>query len=663
MKKFNFFKEYNNIFPITLVDLLVTIIFLFVLYLTSFISYEVFHSLSEFFSIIIAFGIFTVAWNARNFFDNHFLFFLSIVYVFISLIDIAHTLAYKGLNLFYSFDPTSNLATQLWVAARYLQALSLLFAPIFLSKKIKNISLVFLGYFWIIIFIFILIFYLKIFPTAYVEGTGLTLFKIWSEYIISLILVAAGFFLYKKRKILDTKVFLLVLFSIIFTIASELSFTTYFGVYDFSNMLGHLFKIISFLLLYKTIMETGLKNPLSYIFRSMEQNAEILRASESKYRLQAKIATEESLERKRIDKELIKKNKTLEKAVENLKIFQLAMDNAFSHIIITDENGSVVYANKAVEDITGFSKEEIIGKNPSIWGKQMPTSFYQNLWKTIKEDKKSFVGEILNKRKDGSLYQADVRVSPILDDAGNVKFFVGLEKDITEEKNIEKHKDEFLSMAAHQLRTPIATISLTAEMLMRDIVGNMTKENKKYLKTIFIQTKNMSEMVQTFLNISRIEMGQFEVEIKSVKLFDILENLTRDILPQIKNKKINFKKQYNRKLPILNADKRVIKIILDNLLSNAIKYSRKGGNITFLAKEDNHNVIIEISDDGIGIPKKDQEKIFSKMFRAGNVSGLASEGSGLGLYLVKNLAEQSDYKISFRSKENKGTTFRIYIPF
>jgi PAS domain S-box-containing protein len=587
---------------------------------------------------------------------------LSIAYVSISFIDIAHTLAYRGVNLFSSFDSTSNLATQLWVAARYIQALSLLLAPIFLSKKMKNVGTVFLSFFFVVVCVFASIFYLRIFPTAYVEGVGLTIFKIWSEYIISLILVAATFFLYKKRKILDSKILFLVLFSMIFTIVSELFFTTYFSVSSFSNMLGHFFKLLSFLLLYKTIVEIGLKNPLAYIFRNMEQNAEILRASESKYRLTAKIATEEALERKRIDKELIKKNKTLEKMVENLKIFQSAIDNAFTHIVITDENGSIIYANKSVEDITGFNQKEIIGRNPSIWGKQMPPSFYKNLWKTIKEDKKVFVGEITNKRKDGGLYQADVRVSPILDDDGNVKFFVGLEKDITKEKDIDRHKDEFLSMAAHQLRTPLASISLTTEMLMRNIVGNMTKENQKYLKSILAQTKNMSVMIQTFLNISRIEMDKFEIELEPVNLFHFLENSIKDVLPQIKSKKINLKKQYNKKLSVIKADKRVIKIILENLLSNAIKYSKKGGDVTLLAKEVGNNIIIEVSDDGIGIPKEDQEKIFTKMFRARNVSEFMSEGSGFGLYLVKNLVEDSGYKIGFRSKKNKGTTFTVEIP-
>lgn len=662
MKKINFLQNINNISLITLVDFFFAMGFLFVLYLTSFINYNVFHSLSELFSIIVAFGIFIVAWNARNFFDNHFLLFLSISYLFISFVDLAHTLSYKNVNLFTSIDSTSNLATQLWVAARYLQALSLLYAPVFLSKKIKNVGLVFLYFFLIIVGIFISIFYLKIFPNAYIEGVGLTTFKVWSEYIISLILAAAIFLLYKKRKILDSNVFILIVFSILFAIASELSFTAYFSVFDFSNIMGHFFKIISFLLLYKIIMETGLKNPLSYIFRNMEQNAETLRASELKYRLLAKAATEESLHRQRIDKELIKKNKTLEEMVENLKIFQSAIDNAFTHIVITDENGSIIYANKSVEIITGFGQNEIIGKNPSIWGRQMSSFFYKNLWKTIREDRKVFVGEIVNKRKDGSLYHADVRISPILDGVGNVKFFVGLEKDITKEKDIDRHKDEFLSMAAHQLRTPLANISLTIEMLMKDIVGNMSPENKKYLKSIFIQTKNMSEMIQTFLNISRIEMGKFELEIKPVNLFDVLENLTKDILPQIKTKKINFKKQYNKKLSFINADKRVIKIILENLLSNAIKYSKKGGSVTLLAKKNEDSIVIEVSDDGVGIPKEDQDKIFTKMFRAKNVPGLGDKSSGLGLYLVKNLVEQNGYKISFRSKEKKGTIFVIRIP-
>lgn len=365
---------------------------------------------------------------------------------------------------------------------------------------------------------------------------------------------------------------------------------------------------------------------------------------------------------KKRKKRLLAKKKEFKNTVDNLKILQLAFDNAFAHIVITDKDGYILYANRSAQELTGYSQKEIIGNKPSLWGKQMPQSFYENFWRIIKTEKKPYTGEITNKRKNGKLYEAEVRISPILDDNDEIKFFVALERDITEQKEIDKAKDEFLSLAAHQLRTPLATISLTVEILLKNIAGNISAESKKYLKNILKETKDMAEMIRTFLNISRVEMGKFKMEPEPVKLFEAIENAIKRVLPQIRDKKIHFKKNYKRNLPVLNLDKRVIRIILENFLSNAIKYSHNGGEIILGVKESDNAVTIEVTDNGVGIPARDQSKIFTKMFRAGNVSSIKSGGSGLGLYLTKSLAEQSSYKISFKSKESEGSAFSVSIP-
>jgi PAS domain S-box-containing protein len=624
MKKLNFLSDNISFFPVSLVDLFGAIIFLFGLYLTSLVSYDIFHSLVELFSIIVAFGMFIISWNARSFFDNHFLLFLSIAYIFVSVIDIAHTLAYKGVGIFYFFDPTSNLATQLWVAARYLQAISLLAAPLFLTRKI-NIRFVAEIFFLIIVSVFVSIFYLKVFPTAYIDGLGLTPFKIWSEYIISFILVCSIVFLFRKRKTLDKKVFSLILYSIIFTIASELSFTTYIGVFDFSNMLGHLFKLISFLLLYKVILEVGLKNPLAYIFRNMEQNAEILRNSELKFRTLIKLA--------------------------------------INPIVMTDGRGVIILSNDSTERVFGWKEEEIVNKSfAEIFLLQNKDKVDLN--KFINTEEESRVAherhQILSARKNKEEFNLELNSSHWT--INNETFFGFLMRDLTKEIELDKSKSEFISLAAHQLRTPLATISLTSEMLLKGIVGDISKENKKYFKIIIKEIKGMNEMIRIFLNITRIEMGKFPIKMESVELSEVLDNITANLLQQINYKEIRFKKNYKKNLPVLNLDKNVMKIILENLLSNAIKYSNKGGTITLTAKEYEENVIIEVKDDGVGIPEKDQPRIFTKMFRAENVFRIKNEGSGFGLYLVKNLAKQINYDITFKSKENQGSTFTLSIP-
>ena len=158
------------------------------IYLTSFKSYLLFHSIAEVFSIVIACGIFLLAWNTRRLIDNHYLLFLGIAYLFVGTVDFVHTLAFKGMNIFSGYD--ANLPTQLWIIARYLESISIFLAPIFLIKRL-NPYLTFIIYLIVTSALFISIFTIPVFPDCFIEGKGLTLFKIISEYIISSILSAS----------------------------------------------------------------------------------------------------------------------------------------------------------------------------------------------------------------------------------------------------------------------------------------------------------------------------------------------------------------------------------------------------------------------------------------------------------------------------------------
>jgi PAS domain S-box-containing protein len=177
----------------------------------------------------------------------------------------------------------TDLPTQLWIVARYLESISLLIAPLFLGKPF-DIKTVFITYIGAVALVLGSIFYWDIFPVCFADGVGLTPFKKISEYLICLILVAAIASLHQKRGELDQRVFRLLIASILLTICSELAFTFYVEAYDFSNMIGHYLKIISFYLIYKAIIETGLVRPYDLLFRNLKQNEEILRESEEKYR-------------------------------------------------------------------------------------------------------------------------------------------------------------------------------------------------------------------------------------------------------------------------------------------------------------------------------------------------------------------------------------------
>jgi len=244
------------------------------LFLTSLYNYLLFHSLAEVFSVVIAFCIFILAWNCRHIIDNNYLIFLGIAYLFIGFIDIIHTLSYAGMGAFPAFD--ANLPTQLWIIARYLESISLLLACFILDKKKIKFNLVLLGYIITVTLLFLSIFYWKIFPACFIEGSGLTPFKKISEYIISLILAASLFLLLRKKERFDRQVLQWLVISILLTIASELAFTFYISVYGLSNLIGHIFKIISFYFIYQAIVVTGLTKPHELLFKNLQESEEKL---------------------------------------------------------------------------------------------------------------------------------------------------------------------------------------------------------------------------------------------------------------------------------------------------------------------------------------------------------------------------------------------------
>lgn len=255
-------------------NILLAVVFLFGLYLTSLYNYLLFHSIAELFSIVIAFSIFMFAWNSRRYIDNFYFIFLGIAYLFIGGLDAIHTLSYKGMPIFTDYDYYAN---QLWIAARYMESFSLVFAFVFLNPKRRaNILPVFLVYAVTSVLIVASIFYWKSFPICFVEGEGLTLFKKLSEYVISAILLIGIYLLYKNREHFENLVFRMLLWSLIFTIFAELAFTFYISNYGLSNLIGHFFKIISFKFIYEAVIATGLTRPYDILFRDIKKKEEAL---------------------------------------------------------------------------------------------------------------------------------------------------------------------------------------------------------------------------------------------------------------------------------------------------------------------------------------------------------------------------------------------------
>lgn len=350
------------------------------LYLTSLYHYLLFHSLAEIFSITIACGIFMIAWNSRQFFANNYLLFIGIAYLFVAGVDLIHTLAYKGMGVFEGYE--TNLATQLWIATRYMVSLSLLIAPLLFRRKLKT-NLIFFGYIVVTSISLLSIFYWNIFPVCFIEGMGLTPFKKISEYIISLIFLASIVLLFKNRGEFARNVFQWIVWSIIMAIACELAFTFYIHAYGFSNMVGHFFEILSFYFIYKAIIETGLTKPHDLLFRNLKQTEVLLREEKNK--------------------------------------IQGYLDIAGVVLVAIGSDQKVTLINKKGGETLGYDKTEIIGKN---WFDTF-----------IPERDRDEVKTVFKKLMDGEVEPIEYFENPILTRSGEERIMAWHNSVLRDEKN------------------------------------------------------------------------------------------------------------------------------------------------------------------------------------------------------------------------------------
>lgn len=353
----------------------------------------------------------------------------------------------------------------------------------------------------------------------------------------------------------------------------------------------------------------------------------------------------------------------MENSCSDLEKFKLAVDNASDQIIITDYQDKIIYANPATVEATGYSLQEMTGKTPALWGDQMNLELFE----LIKNRKGIKFGEFSNVRKNGEHYPAEVSISPIINQSGKIEFLVRIERDITKAKEVDKAKTEFVSMASHQIRTPLTAVSWYAEMLLKNKAGKLLPKQRQYLQEIAQATKRMNWLASALLNVSRIELDTFSIEPRKIDLSEISKSVISELKIQADKKNLKIVEKYDKKFTIVNADPNLSRVIFQNLLSNAIKYSKNKGEICLSISGTNdqkvdEDILIMVKDNGYGIPENQQNKIFTKLFRADNAKKNVAEGTGLGLYIVKSIAEHSGCKIWFKSQENKGSTFFVSIP-
>lgn len=267
--------------------------------------------------------------------------------------------------------------------------------------------------------------------------------------------------------------------------------------------------------------------------------------------------------------------------------------------------------------------------------------------------------ELQMRRPDGMKRWVLLSLFPATDAQGRKKGMLTL-VDITKQKQVDKAKTEFVSLASHQLRTPISGMKWNIELLQMG--GGLTEAQAGLVEKIKTSAFRMDTLVTDFLSVSKLDLGTLKPEYSEVPLNAFFTSVVGEYEALATQKSITIETPWPADMGTLYTDAHLLQMITSNILGNAVKYTHTGGTVRFGVASERDQIVITIADNGIGIPAEDQEQLFTKLFRASNARSQVTDGTGLGLYIVKEAVTILGGTISFVSKEGEGTTFQITFP-
>lgn len=339
-------------------------------------------------------------------------------------------------------------------------------------------------------------------------------------------------------------------------------------------------------------------------------------------------------------------------------------------VFVVDKDLKITIYNDISAKLSGFGVEEAIGKRYDRVLKfifeddgQVNDSFIKQAIKT--GEIQEMANHTLLIRKDGSRLPVADSAAPIRNTHGKIIGCVVVFRDVTKEREVDKMKTEFVSVASHQLRTPLTAIRWTLEELAGGELGRLNDQQQDYVNQSLESSERMMNLVNDLLNVSRLETGRLSVEPKPTDLAELVGGVIREYQPVAKAKKCRIIFNTSKpKLKKINIDSSLIRQVVTNFISNGVKYSpvAKDSVVSVSLSANKQEVIFSVKDSGVGIPKTAQSRIFEKFFRADNVVKMETEGSGLGLYISKMIIEISGGRLWFESQEGKGSTFYFSLP-
>lgn len=612
------------------INLTISLLVLIILYYISKWNYLLFHTIIEFLPISLGFLMLLMSIERIKIQKVSNFDILSFSYAGIVVIDLFHTLTFKGMGIFKNI--TANEPTQFWILARFLEATIILYY----SKKLfckgkEEIGLKKLTVYGTAIIIYaltsiIIVLRYDIFPDCFIEGVGLTKFKIVMEYIIIVILLISIFMLKKSNK-QEIKYFIS---AIKITIISEAMFTFYTDVYGITNMLGHLLKFVSFIYMYKFIFYNVIEKPYNQLKEAYDDINEI----EDKY-------------------------KTI-------------TDNINDSVFVVNIKGDILFNNSYALELLEYKEEDFKGKNLRDINSEESINKIEERMKVLSE-KGQVTFETTHISRTGKTIPMEVKAKVIK--YKNKNDIISICRDLRERKSYEreiltakeeaekanKAKSEFLSNMSHEIRTPMNGIIGFTDLLLDK---ESDEERIEFLKIIKESSDNLLNIINDILSLSKIEAGMYRIEKIQINIVEKINSILRVYEKQAELKKIEFKSEISKQLDkdVLIDYSSVLKIT-NNLLSNAIKFTNEGFISIEINSLLNNRIEIIVTDTGIGINEEKQKHLFEAFEQGEHYLTKEYGGTGLGLAIIKKLIDLMYGEINVETKIGKGTRIKIILPF
>lgn len=355
------------------------------------------------------------------------------------------------------------------------------------------------------------------------------------------------------------------------------------------------------------------------------------------------------------------------KVIELERRREMAIFNALGEgVVATEREGRVFFCNPAAARILGLRHDEVVGQP------------LEAVFRLFREDSdvletgpvtEAFAGKssrlpakLVLVLRDGRRVPVAGSVAPYSDERGEVGGVVVAFQDVTAEREIDRQKSDFISISSHQLRTPLSAIRWFIELLLAGDAGRLAPKQKDLLEDMLASAVRMSKLVNDLLNVSRIESGKLKLEPERTDLRMLIKDVIKASLPFMRAKRLRLEVDLPAGLPPARIDPGMTRQALENVVGNAVKYTLEGGTVAVKARADGPEIIVEVADSGLGIPRHQAHRVFDKFFRGDNVMAHETVGTGLGLYLAKTIMDLSGGRIWFESEEGKGTRFFLAFP-